>query len=378
MLPAAIRSLQERWRERYRSRGAAAILVLAIEFGILALFVVSLDQILIPQAPAVAPMLASLIDQPRGQHQDSEQLAIRPRLVHPTLHLPDTAPNLPIEIPVEIPPAPEPSTIAASPPPGIQDVAGNGSPRGHAEGADEGAGPGVLHQVAPVYSAESVRAHEHGVVALRVLVDAQGAPAQVQLSSSSGFPRLDQSAAEAVRHYRFSPPAKQTPPHETWTTVKVEFDLLRMAAPTTVVQFDSAIANQIATAERSRPGAKLDVMIMTGAVERLANRLFDALAQGRVGENADAPRGAPNPLLQLKTRGKLRSVRFLGFASNGFDCGTVTAAPAAGDTQCEIFEVQQVSGTSYWLALVGNGGTRLQNVAITSATEPPRAGNLSH
>jgi periplasmic protein TonB len=378
MRPAAGQSLRDRWREHYQSRGAAAIMVLAIEFGILALFVVSLDQILIPQSPAVAPMLASLIDQPRGQHQDSEQLAIQPRLVKPTVHIPDTPPNLPIEIPVEIPPAPEPSMIAASLPPGTRDVAGEGSPRGQTEGADDGTGPGVLHQVAPVYSAASVQAHEHGVVALRVLVDAQGAPAQVQLSSSSGFPRLDQSAAEAVRHYRFSPPAQQTSPHQAWTTVKVEFDLLRMAAPTTVVQFDSAIANQIATAQRNRPGRKLEVMNVTGAVERLANRLFDALAQGRVTESSDTARGSPNPLLQLKTRGKLRSVRFLGFASEGFDCGTISVARPAGETQCEIFEVKQVSGTSYWLALIGNGGTRLQNVAITSATEPAQAGNLPH
>ena len=39
--------------------------------------------------------------------------------------------------------------------------------------------------------------------------------------------------------------------------------------------------------------------------------------------------------------------------------------------RCEIFEVKQVGGMSYWLAVVGNDG-RLKRIEITVTTEPVR------
>jgi len=57
----------------------------------------------------------------------------------------------------------------------------------------------------PVYPKESQRAHEHGTVVLRVLVDATGRPAQIQIERSSGFARLDSAAREAVEKFLFRP-----------------------------------------------------------------------------------------------------------------------------------------------------------------------------
>jgi periplasmic protein TonB len=57
----------------------------------------------------------------------------------------------------------------------------------------------------PVYPKESQRKREHGTVVLRVLVDAQGHPAQVQVERSSGFERLDTAAREAVAKFLFRP-----------------------------------------------------------------------------------------------------------------------------------------------------------------------------
>lgn len=51
----------------------------------------------------------------------------------------------------------------------------------------------------------SRRAGESGVVWLRVVVDATGAPAEVVLHRSSGFARLDEQARWAMRQARFSP-----------------------------------------------------------------------------------------------------------------------------------------------------------------------------
>ncbi len=57
----------------------------------------------------------------------------------------------------------------------------------------------------PVYPKESQRRREHGTVVLRVLVDAQGRPAQIQVERSSGYDRLDSAAREAVAKFLFRP-----------------------------------------------------------------------------------------------------------------------------------------------------------------------------
>ena len=57
----------------------------------------------------------------------------------------------------------------------------------------------------PVYPRESQRKREHGTVVLRVLVDALGRPAQIQLERSSGFERLDDAARDAVAKFLFRP-----------------------------------------------------------------------------------------------------------------------------------------------------------------------------
>ena len=57
----------------------------------------------------------------------------------------------------------------------------------------------------PVYPKESQRLHEYGTVVLRVLVDASGRPAQIQVEHSSGYARLDTAAREAVEKFLFRP-----------------------------------------------------------------------------------------------------------------------------------------------------------------------------
>ncbi len=57
----------------------------------------------------------------------------------------------------------------------------------------------------PVYPKESRRRNEHGTVVLRVLVDASGRPAQIQVERSSGFDRLDDAARCAVEKFLFRP-----------------------------------------------------------------------------------------------------------------------------------------------------------------------------
>ena len=58
---------------------------------------------------------------------------------------------------------------------------------------------------APVYPRESNRRREAGTVLLRVLVDATGRPAQIQIERSSGYERLDVAARDAVLKAMFRP-----------------------------------------------------------------------------------------------------------------------------------------------------------------------------
>jgi TonB family protein len=58
---------------------------------------------------------------------------------------------------------------------------------------------------APVYPAESKRKRERGTCVLRVMVDSNGLPAQIQVERSSGYERLDSAAREAVEKAVFHP-----------------------------------------------------------------------------------------------------------------------------------------------------------------------------
>lgn len=64
---------------------------------------------------------------------------------------------------------------------------------------------GYLKNPAPVYPSASRRLGEEGRVVLRVLVESDGLPGEVTIKTSSGFPRLDRAAEDAVRRWKFVP-----------------------------------------------------------------------------------------------------------------------------------------------------------------------------
>jgi TonB family protein len=96
-------------------------------------------------------------------------------------------------------------TDAITPPPVTLTTAASADP------VPSFAAPPVVESVdyvrapAPVYPSESSRRHERGTVVLRVLVDALGRPAQIQLERSSGYARLDAAARDAVQKALFRP-----------------------------------------------------------------------------------------------------------------------------------------------------------------------------
>ncbi len=75
------------------------------------------------------------------------------------------------------------------------------------------------------YPPASIRAREQGTVLLRVLVDAEGRVERVEIARSSGYPKLDAAAREAVRRGRFKPVLVSGTASAAWGLVPMEFRL---------------------------------------------------------------------------------------------------------------------------------------------------------
>jgi len=82
-----------------------------------------------------------------------------------------------------------------------------------------------LEPPAPEYPRLSKRNGESGHVVVRVLIDIAGMPRNVQISTSSGFARLDDVAVAAVQKARFKPYTENGQPMAAWTFVPINFEL---------------------------------------------------------------------------------------------------------------------------------------------------------
>jgi len=82
-----------------------------------------------------------------------------------------------------------------------------------------------LDNPAPVYPAISRRMEESGKTVLRVFVGPSGKPTQVQVKASSGSPRLDQAAQDAVWRWKFIPARRGDEAIGAWVQVPIVFNL---------------------------------------------------------------------------------------------------------------------------------------------------------
>ncbi|MEO8103819.1 MAG: energy transducer TonB [Betaproteobacteria bacterium] len=86
-----------------------------------------------------------------------------------------------------------------------------------------------LTNPAPVYPALSKRLGEEGRVILRVHIDASGNSMEVEIRASSGSPRLDTAAIEAVRRWKFVPAKQGEKVVAAWVLVPINFSLRNTA-----------------------------------------------------------------------------------------------------------------------------------------------------
>ena len=139
----------------------------------------------------------------------------------PTLTLPLIAPETPL-------PAPSPLPAQAQVPPPPPAAAAPVETPAAAPSLPRTIPPSAVQYItppAPVYSRVSAKMRESGKAVIRVWIDEAGLPRNVQLATSTGFARLDDSALAAVRNCRFKPYLENGNAVAGWALIPIEFEL---------------------------------------------------------------------------------------------------------------------------------------------------------
>ncbi|MDX3774646.1 TonB family protein [Chromatiaceae bacterium AAb-1] len=82
-----------------------------------------------------------------------------------------------------------------------------------------------LQNPAPVYPTLSRKLREQGTVILHLLVQADGKVGDIRIYESSGYARLDESALQAVKRWRYTPAVQHGQPVDYWHLQPVVFSL---------------------------------------------------------------------------------------------------------------------------------------------------------
>jgi protein TonB len=192
--------------------GALASLALHVVAGATLLSFVPARDALV----AAAPVMVSLITPAKVEPRPA--VPVPPK---PAQRRPDPPPQV-LAAPVDAP-APEPVYMAPPPPPPAP------APVAVAPPVEVVTPPvfdaAYLRNPAPAYPAFSIRLREEGIVMLLVLVGAGGRAEEIKVQASSGHARLDRSALEAVRQWRFVPAMRGEVPLARWVSVPVSFSL---------------------------------------------------------------------------------------------------------------------------------------------------------
>jgi len=171
---------------------------------------------------AAAPIMVSLVTPPRPQVKAEPTPPKRKPVAQPRPKPPEPLPVItaPIETPSPSPiivppppppPPPEPAPVVVAPPPPLITAP--------IFAAD------YLDNPAPLYPALARRAGEQGRVVLRVLVSPSGKADEVEIRTSSGHRRLDESARDTVRRWRFIPAKRGDEPVQAWVLIPISFRL---------------------------------------------------------------------------------------------------------------------------------------------------------
>jgi protein TonB len=210
---------------RYSSRPQRSLtgiaLVVAAHLGLLGILA-SLE--LIPNVAQISTLMVELLPSPTAE--------IAPPKSHPT---PSPTPPKPMRE-QQRQAAPQPKMIAAA----SEALAATTETRHEREAPPAPAAPAptaaitltqprfdadYLSNPPPTYPPLSRRMGEEGKVQLRVFVDGNGRASQIELKTSSGSPRLDQAAQDAVWRWKFVPARRGDEAIAAWVLVPIVFTL---------------------------------------------------------------------------------------------------------------------------------------------------------
>jgi protein TonB len=167
---------------------------------------------------AVAPIMVSLLSPPQPEAKPPVEPPKPKPVIQPRPKPPEPLPI--VAAPIEAP-SPSPILVAPPPPPPAPAPVAVAPPVITAPifAAD------YLDNPAPYYPQLARRAGEQGRVVLRVLVNPAGTADEVEIRTSSGYPRLDESARGTVRRWRFVPAKRGDVPVPAWVLIPVSFRL---------------------------------------------------------------------------------------------------------------------------------------------------------
>ena len=152
------------------------------------------------EAPPEAPKPRPAVERPPLPVEPPPVIAAQPETPTPAPH----AVPAPLPEPEPVAAAPAPAPIAVIPP--VFNAA-------------------YLDNPAPQYPPLSRRAREQGRVVLHVLVNPAGRADEVEIRTSSGYARLDDTARETVRRWKFRPAKRGSEPVAGWVLIPISFRL---------------------------------------------------------------------------------------------------------------------------------------------------------
>lgn len=197
-----------------------------------------------PVPPVIPPSIAGKLVSAPAPPLPTEAL-VKPEPPSPRPAPPKPAPA-PREIPKPLPPTPSgpPSPRAVTPPPerpvaqqaaaqpatDSAPPAATSAPQAEAKEVAQAVTPprsdaAHLNNPPPPYPSLSRRLHEEGRVLLDVYILADGRVGETRLRRSSGHPRLDEAALDAVRRWRYVPARRGDEPIPFWYVQPVDFRL---------------------------------------------------------------------------------------------------------------------------------------------------------
>ncbi|HEY4068858.1 MAG TPA: energy transducer TonB [Burkholderiaceae bacterium] len=177
-------------------------------------------------AREVAPMFVDLIAPPEPKALPAPPPPPKPQ---PIPKKPPPAPVIaaapsPAPAAFVVPPPPPPEPVVETPPVPVV-VQAPPAPPAPPPKIIPASAVQYLEPPAPDYPRLSRRSAESGRVVVRVYIDTAGQPHNVQVSASSGFARLDESALSAVQKARFKPYTENGQATAGWTYIPINFEL---------------------------------------------------------------------------------------------------------------------------------------------------------